>query len=128
MWESRSSTTSWPGRVWLNTDTRLPWVPDVTKRPPSCPIRSAARASSLLTVGSSSHTSSPTSARAMASRISGVGNVSVSERRSTMSCTVLPLPLGAQALTSAPAELGVGELVLEAEQELARLGGLALAQ
>ena len=62
-------------------------VPDVTKSPAAFPSRSAASASSRLTVGSSSQTSSPTGARAMASRISGVGSVSVSERRSTMSCT-----------------------------------------
>src|SRR5262245_59660361 len=68
-------------------------VPDVTKSPAAFPIRSAASASSRLTVGSSSHTSSPTSARAMASRMAGVGSVSVSERRSTISCTGSPLGL-----------------------------------
>ena len=86
MWLSTSSTTSWPGRVWASTEIRLPWVPDVTNSPECLPTRSAASASSRLTVGSSSHTSSPTSALAMASRISGVGSVRVSERRSTMSC------------------------------------------
>src|SRR5262249_8915385 len=38
------------------------------------------------TVGSSSQTSSPTSACAIASRMAGVGSVSVSERKSTISC------------------------------------------
>src|SRR5262245_16954183 len=93
MWESRSRTTSCPGCVCVTTETRLPMVPDVTKSPAAFPIRSAASASSRLTVGSSSHTSSPTSARAMASRMAGVGSVSVSERRSTMSCTGSPLGL-----------------------------------
>src|SRR5262245_7279363 len=90
MCESRSRTTSWPGCVCASTETRLPWVPDVTNSPAALPRRSAAIASRRLMVGSSSQTSSPTSARAMASRISGVGNVSVSERRSTVSCTASP--------------------------------------
>ena len=44
---------------------------------------SAQRSSSRFTVGSSPYQSSPTSASAMARRISGVGRVTVSERRST---------------------------------------------
>ena len=43
----------------------------------------AVSASSAITVGSSPQTSSPTSASAIARRISGVGRVTVSERRST---------------------------------------------
>src|SRR3989304_1420485 len=51
MWEERSSTTSWPARVWLTTDTRLPIVPEATKSPAALPSRSAATASRRLTVG-----------------------------------------------------------------------------
>src|SRR5207245_10751942 len=130
MCESRSSTTSWPVRVWLTTETRLPMVPEATKSPASLPLRSAAIASSRLTVGSSSHTSSPTSARAMASRISGVGNVSVSERRSTMSCMTISgpsaLPLSREPLGGAPTEIGVGELGGKTVQQLLGRVGLAL--
>src|SRR5712692_9017977 len=116
--------TSWPGRVWARTETRLPWVPDVTNSAASLPSRSAASASSRRTVGSSSHTSSPTSARAIASRISAVGSVSVSERRSTTSCMrsipiISPLPLGAQPGAGPAAELGVGVFVGQPEQQLA---------
>src|SRR6266851_9675397 len=116
MCESRSSTTSWPVRVWLTTETRLPMVPEATKSPAALPRRSAASASSRLTVGSSSHTSSPTSARAMASRMSGVGRVKVSERRSTMSCMKLPRGRGLQPLSRAAAPLGIGVLGGEAPE------------
>ena len=51
--------------------------------PPPCRASRAASASSAMTVGSSPQTSSPTSASAIARRISGVGRVTVSERRST---------------------------------------------
>src|SRR5919197_979749 len=130
MCESRSRTTSWPARVWLTTETRLPIVPDATKRPAALPSRSAAIASSRLTVGSSSQTSSPTSARAIASRISGVGSVRVSERRSTMSCTALRLasPLGPEPLDGAPAPLGVAVLAREPAQEVDGLRVLALVE
>ena len=72
-----------PRWVWAIRQTWLPIVPEVTKRPASFPNRSAATASRRLTVGSSPKTSSPTSASAMARRISGVGLVTVSLRRST---------------------------------------------
>src|SRR5574341_2155891 len=64
---------------------RLPIVPEGTNKPASLPIISAAISCNRLTVGSSPYTSSPTSAFAIASRISGVGFVTVSERRSTNS-------------------------------------------
>src|SRR5438132_6997311 len=130
MCESRSRTTSWPARVWLTTETRLPIVPDATKRPAALPSRSAAIASRRLTVGSSSQTSSPTSARAIASRISGVGRVRVSERRSTMSCTglLLALPLGPEPLDRPPAPLGVPVLAREPAEEVGGLGVLALVE
>src|ERR1700736_2683548 len=54
-----------------------------TKSAASLSKISAARASRRLTVGSSPYPSSPTSASAMARRISGVGRVTVSLRRST---------------------------------------------
>src|SRR5437867_7096921 len=126
MCESRSRTTSWPARVWLTTETTFPIVPEATKRPASLPSRSAAIASSRLTVGSSSQTSSPTSARAMASRISGVGSVSVSDRRSTMSCTWLPL--GSETNGRPPAPLGEPVLDRQAAEQLDRLVLLALVE
>src|SRR5580658_7249014 len=61
----------------------LPIVPVGTNSAASLPAISAARASSRFTVGSSPYPSSPTSASAMARRISGVGRVTVSLRRST---------------------------------------------
>src|SRR5919198_6554097 len=129
MCESRSRTTSWPARVWLRTETRLPIVPDATKRPAALPMRRAASASRRLTVGSSSQTSSPTSARAIASRISGVGRVSVSERRSTTSCTgLLASPLGGEPLDGPPAPLGVAVLAREPAEEVDGLGVLALVE
>src|SRR6266481_1690640 len=57
-------------------------VPVGTKSAASFSNSSAARASSRFTVGSSRYTSSPTSASAMARRISAVGWVTVSLRRS----------------------------------------------
>src|SRR5688572_32992290 len=77
-------------------------------------------------VGSSPQTSSPTSARAIASRISGVGSVSVSERRSTMSCT--PSPLRAQSLRCALAPLRIAVLVCELPEQRDRVGGATLAE
>src|SRR5688572_28488162 len=120
--------TSWPAWVWATTETRLPMVPEATKSAASLPSLAAAAASSRWTVGSSPQTSSPTSARAMASRISGVGSVSVSERRSTMSCTGALLPLGPQALDRALAPLGETIFVGELAQELHRLAVLALGE
>lgn len=62
---------------------RLEKVPDGTYSAASLPVYAATRASSAATVGSSPHTSSPTTAVAIAVRISGVGRVKVSERSST---------------------------------------------
>src|SRR6267143_6433144 len=124
--ESKSSTTSWPGRVCVTTETRLPCVPAVTKSPAGLPSRCAASASRRRTVGSSPQTSSPTSARAMASRISGVGSVSVSDRRSTMSCTWLPL--GSETHGRPPAPLGEPVVDRQAAEELDRLVPLALVE
>src|SRR5687767_12351606 len=128
MCESRSSTISWPARVCATTEIRFPIVPEGTNRPASLPSRAAAIASRRCTVGSSPHTSSPTSARAMASRISGVGSVSVSERRSTMSCTGLLLALRPQALDGALAPLGEAVVVGELAKQLHRLAVLALGE
>src|SRR5262249_55969969 len=138
MCESRSSMTSWPLWVWATTATRLPIVPEVTSNPASLPSRAAAVASRRWTVGSSPHTSSPTSARAIASRISGVGSVMVSDRRSTMSCTIGLLPSRAAApgvvaagdraksLGAAPAPLGEPVLARQLTQQVDRLALLAL--
>src|SRR5260370_634598 len=57
--------------------------PEGTNSAASMPKISAARCSSRLTVGSSPYTSSPTSASAIARRISAVGRVTVSLRKST---------------------------------------------
>src|SRR5207237_6516414 len=93
----------------------------------------AASASSRCTVGSSPQTSSPTSARAMASRISGVGSVSVSERRSTMSCTMLSLAALAKLLDGPLAPLGEPVVRGQLPQQVLRLallafGDVAIAQ
>src|SRR5262245_27214026 len=126
MWESRSRMTSCPRSVWASTQTRLPWVPEVTNSPASLPSRSAAVASSRSTVGSSPHTSSPTGARAIASRISGVGMVRVSDRRSLTSCTA-SLPLRAQPLRGAAPIVRVGEIGREPLQKRGRFACLTLA-
>src|SRR3990170_8625275 len=82
--------TSSPRAQWVRTAARFPIVPDGTNKAASLPRRSAANAWSRLTVGSSPKTSSPTSARAIASLIAGVGWVTVSERRSTIrECVVV---------------------------------------
>ena len=59
-----------------------PSCPVGNQRPASCPSSAATRSWSRLTDGSSPNWSSPTSAAAIASRIAGVGRVTVSERRS----------------------------------------------
>src|SRR5690349_6123264 len=115
--------TSWPARVWASTETRLPWVPDETKSAASLPVRRAASSSRRRTVGSSSHTSSPTSAPAIASRMAWVGSVSVSDRRSTTSCMSGSPRGGLQPLGRAPAPVGVRVLLRGlAEQALGVLG------
>src|SRR5437899_963749 len=127
MCESASSTISCPGVVCATTDTRLPMVPDARKSPASLPISAADIASSRWTVGSSPQTSSPTSARAIASRIAGVGSVNVSERRSTTSCAI-GLPRDREALRAALAPLGVRILGRQPAQEPERLVGARLPE
>ena len=85
MWCWRPAIVSWPRPRWASWATRLPIVPEATKSPASLPSSSAARSSRAMTVGSSPKTSSPTSAAAIARRISAVGLVTVSDRRSIMS-------------------------------------------
>ncbi len=60
-------------------------LPDGMNSPASKPVRCASSCCSALTLGSSPYTSSPTSAVAIASRMAGVGRVTVSERRSAIS-------------------------------------------
>src|ERR1700736_6454532 len=84
MWDWASTITSSPGRVCAATAARLPIVPLGTNTAASLPSRSAISASRRFTVGSSPHTSSPTSARAMAARMRESGTVKVSLRRSMM--------------------------------------------
>src|SRR4051794_3514435 len=82
-WLIRWTRISSPRRVWARTAAWFPIVPDGTYTAASLPRTRAVSASSAITVGSSPQTSSPTSASAIARRISGVGRVTVSERRST---------------------------------------------
>src|SRR3982751_3085953 len=85
MWHRASQITSPPGRAWRCRAIWLPMVPEGTKIAASMPTAAAASSSKRLTVGSSLKTSSPTSASAMARRISASGLVTVSERRSIRS-------------------------------------------
>ena len=83
--------------------TMLPWVPLVTRTASSLPSRSAAIASSRFTVGSSPSSASPSSASAIATRISGLGRVLVSLRRSTI---LMVFPCG----YTFPLRLGLGAI------------------
>ncbi len=65
-------------------EIRFPIEPEGTYTAASLPSIAATSASSAITVGSSPQTSSPTSASAIARRISGVGRVTVSERKSSV--------------------------------------------
>jgi hypothetical protein len=87
MWASRAASTSSPGRVSVRIATWSAIVPVGNQRPASCPSIAATRSWRRLTDGSSPNWSSPTSARAIASRIAGVGRVTVSDRRS-IGCSV----------------------------------------
>ena len=82
-WAMRWTRISSPRRVCARTAAWFPIVPEGTYTAASFPSMRAVSASSAMTVGSSPQTSSPTSASAIARRISGVGRVTVSERRST---------------------------------------------
>src|SRR5713226_6720610 len=84
MWLSSSTITSSPGWVWVRTAHRFPIEPLGRNRDASIPTISAASSWSRLTVGSSSQTSSPTSAAAIARRMESVGRVNVSLRSSTV--------------------------------------------
>src|ERR1700687_5810044 len=70
--------------------TRLPMVPLGRNSAAALPRRAAAISSSRLTMGSSPNTSSPSGAVAMAWRISGLGVVTVSERRSVTTRIIQP--------------------------------------
>ena len=65
-------------------------VPLAVSSPASCPSMAAASSCSSLMEGSSPKTSSPTSASAMARRISSVGLVTVSLRRSIFAMWMIP--------------------------------------
>ena len=84
-WASRGTRTSSPGRVNVRIATWLAIVPVGNHSAASWPSIAATRSWSRLIEGSSPNWSSPTSARAIASRIAGVGRVTVSERRSMRS-------------------------------------------
>ena len=103
----------------------LPIAPLATNRPASLPSSSAARSWSAWTVGSSSKTSSPTSAAAIARRISSVGFVTVSERRS-----MSPLGwsvMGGEYSESRAAEPGRGRPAAAPSRAVARTGGRGVA-
>src|SRR5436309_3806523 len=98
MWLSLSRMTSSPRLVWAIRAQRLPMVPLGTNSAASLPTIDAARCCRRWTVGSSSQTSSPTSAAAMAFRIDSVGSVKVSLRSSTTRVmdSILAPPSGSQ--------------------------------
>src|SRR5256886_5327842 len=81
---------SGPGWVGLSRAQRFPMVPPGKKTGASLPPIPAARRCRRWIVGSSSQTSSPTSAAAIAARIDSVGSVNVSLRNSTVRA-ILPL-------------------------------------
>ena len=83
MCDSLPRMISSPRFVQARTAMRLLIVPLGVKTAASLPVIRAAISSRRCTVGSSSHTSSPTSASYIARRISGVGWVTVSLRKST---------------------------------------------
>ena len=87
MWADDSHSTSWPGATRDRTASRLASDPVGVNNAASCPNSAATRSWRALTVGSSPYTSSPTSAAAIAARISSVGRVTVSLRRSMRSGT-----------------------------------------
>ncbi|CAG9221911.1 hypothetical protein BCAR13_440101 [Paraburkholderia caribensis] len=64
----------------------------------SLPSKSATSRSSSLTVGSSLYTSSPTTAEAIARRISSVGWLHVSLRKSIILCSVVGIVYGSESL------------------------------
>src|SRR5947207_15514533 len=82
MWFVSSHSNSSPGWVWALIPHWFDMVPDGTYIAASLPKYAATMSWSLLIVGSSLHTSSPTSAAAINVRIAGVGRVTVSLRKS----------------------------------------------
>src|SRR5579859_2856614 len=129
MCDSESRITSSPGRVCAATDVRLPIVPLGTYTAAALPTSAATRSSRSVTVGSSPHTSSPTSAAAIAARIPASGTVSVSLRRSTVtraSCGAAPMVVVRDhARAIATGALGaVQRLVGEREQLTGAVGVL----
>src|SRR5258708_1653193 len=91
-----------PGRVCAQTASRLPMVPLGTYTAACLPSSAATIASRRLTVGSSPHTSSPTSAVAIARRIPSSGTVKVSLRRSIAAVVVIVALVPGRRLRSRP--------------------------
>src|SRR6202035_814176 len=89
MWLLASQITSLPGRARRWRAIWLPIVPEGTKSAAAVPIAAAASSCSVRTVGASPKTSSPTSASAIARRISASGRVTVSDRRSMRSVVMI---------------------------------------
>ena len=82
MWQPASQMNSSPGSQCTRTPIWLDIVPEGTNSAASLPSSSAIRSCRACTEGSSSNTSSPTSAAAIAARMPGVGLVTVSLRKS----------------------------------------------
>ena len=83
MWLLLPIRTVSPRPACASNATRLLCVPELTITAASLPSISAARSSRRFVVGSSPYTSSPSSASYIALRISGLGWLTVSLRRST---------------------------------------------
>src|ERR1700694_29113 len=117
-----------PERALTRIPIRLPKVPLLTKSAASLPKRSAAVSWSWLMVGSSPKTSSPSAAAAIASRISGLGIVSVSERMSTAAqAHLMYLPMNADLILAGGRVRTLGRRGLLPSSHLAVAGGLVVA-
>jgi len=81
IWAEACARISSPGRQWTSVAATLHMVPDGMYTAASLPSKSATRSHSIFTEGSSPTCSSPTSARAIASRIPCVGRVWVSDSK-----------------------------------------------
>src|SRR5918995_3212185 len=101
-----SATSSAPGVVSRRRAIWFAMVAVGRKSAASWPSRSAARRWSSLTVGSSRSCSSPTSAAAIAARISALGRLAVSERRSITRERSYRSPMDLEQLENVLAESG----------------------
>src|SRR3972149_1856840 len=119
MCASSPTITSSPRWQWESIAVRLLCCPLVVRGAASFPMTAAASASRRLTVGSSRKTSSPSSASAIALRISGGGSVTVSLRRSAV--FIASAKEGPPAGAGGPGLTGVLRLTGAFPQGLVRL-------